>query len=1097
MRHAIQLVTLLFALLLPQMLMAQQNAVQFNHLSIEDGLSQSTVQAILQDSRGYMWFGTQDGLNKYNGYDITVYKSDLEDTTSISDNDIRELYEDEDGRLWIGTQSRGLNLYDREKDRFIHYEAISEDWWTLTASSVWSILEDSNGIFWVGTSYGLNIMNRETGRVQRIYAEENNPETLSDNQITVLFEDSNNTLWVGTANGLNRYSREDSTFTRFLHGSGNRQDDNSYYIRAINEDDNGNLWVGTEESGLLQFNPETGDFRSFTYNENDPQSISDNSVFSILENQEGNLWIGTGNGGLNLLDLDDYTFSQFRHRPENPQSLSNDGINVIYRGEDEILWIGTFAGGVDYIDPDPSLFSHYKNEPVNPRSLSNNIVQSFYEDHNGNIWIGTDGGGLNRFYTETGEFEHYRHRPGQDNTISSDVILDINGTEKGLWLGTYGGGISLFNPESGRFTSYRHDPNDSQSLSSNYVFAIEEKNDGTLWFGTNLGGISILDPEAGTFRRYLANSNYPNSPETVGNNDIRSLLEDSNGDMWIGAYGGVLNRYDEEENQFYFYDINQNSELYASVVQDIYEDGQQRLWMATRGGGLKQFVRESHSFITYSEADSLPSNIVHAIEEDEAGFLWLSTNNGISRFDPETGNFSNYEIEDGIQGREFNPSSSLRDENGYIYFGGVNGFNRFHPENAVVDSLVPPVVLTDLHLFNRSVAVGEDSPLQNHINETDVLTLDHDASVITFEFAALDYSAQKGNQFAYMLEGFDQEWNYIGELRRATYTNLNPGEYIFRVKAANSDGVWDESGISLPIVITPPFWQTSWFMFLMVMVLAGIIYMVYWLRVRAIRKRNKLLASTIAERTAELQKANATKDKLFSIIAHDLINISTGLSGLSGLMKESLEQENIDEVKEYSGHLHNTISQFGTMLKNMLDWARSQTGKIQYDPINFHLADIVDEVIDQQESRAIYKNIKLMSSVDEDLEVNADPDMIMVILRNLVANALKFTDEGGKIEVAAEDIGESVKISVSDNGMGMSEEMVQKIFDYDESVTTLGTSNEKGTGLGISLCKDFIRRNKGILSANSEPGVGTTISFTLPVAQEMGAYSGDILTQAS
>ncbi|MDX1642682.1 MAG: two-component regulator propeller domain-containing protein, partial [Balneolaceae bacterium] len=661
------------------------------------------------------------------------------------------------------------------------------------------------------------------------------------------------------------------------------------------------------------------------------------------------------------------------------------------------------------------------------------------------------------------------HNPGNSSTISSNVILDIYQNEMGLWLATYGGGVDLFDAQSGVIRSYSHNQNTQSELSSDFVFVITPRSDGTLWFGTNLGGVNVFNPETDNFKWYLADPNQPEDPETIGNNDVRSIFEDSNGDMWIGAYGAVLNRYNSSEDRFYLYDVNRGSELYASVVQDIYEDRQGRLWFATRGGGLKEFIPQNEQFVTYSEEDGLPSNIVHAIEEDREGNLWLSTNNGISRFNRDAMRFSNYGLEDGIQSREFNSGSSLRDRDGYIYFGGVNGFNRFHPENIHVDSSIAPVILTDLLLFNESVPVGEESPLDKQISQIERLTLPHDASVITFEFAALDFSAQKGNQFAYMLEGFDEGWNYVGELRRATYTNLSPGEYTFKVRAANSDGIWqsEETATSLPLIITPPFWQTTWFLFTVFIALVGLIYFVYWMRTRSIRRRNQMLASAVEKRTEELQKANATKDKLFSIVAHDLINISTGLSGLSGLMKESIENNKIDEVKEYSSHLHNTISQFSTMLKNMLDWARSQTGRIHYDPMNFQLMDIVDEIIDQQKSNAAYKNIELTSSVDEDLEVYADPDMILVILRNLIANSLKFTTEGGKVEVIAQEEDDMVKVSVQDNGIGMSEEIRHKIFDKDDSVTTVGTSNEKGTGLGISLCKDFVPRNNGTLRADS------------------------------
>lgn len=1084
-------------------LTAQISDIRFHHLTIEDGLSQSTVQTIYQDQEGYIWFGTQDGLNKFDGYDITIYKHDPEDDYSLSHDDIRVIYEDKRGNLWIGTQVRGLNLYDREMDRFIHYVGSSEDedWQTLSSNTVWTMLEDSRENFWVGTSYGLNLMNREEGTFSRIFSDENDPSSLSHNHISKLYEDTNGTLWVGTSEGLNELNRKDTTFTRYLHPDGEIDHAVPRFIRAIYEDRQGMLWVGTEEHGLYYLDRDENIFKNYIDASGSAPFFRENAIYSILEDTQGNLWIGTGNDGLHVLNRETKRFYSYRYHSENPNSLNNNGINSLYETKDQIFWIGTFAGGVNFRDPSTDKFRHYRNDPLNRASLSNNSVQSILKDRLGNVWIGTDGGGLNLFDPDTGEFQHYRYHPNNSNGLSNDVILDMAESEEGIWLGTYGGGVDLFDIETRSFQNFSHDPEDPASLSSDHVFKVFKSSDGLLWFGTNWGGITVFDPASNEYTRYESDFEQPDDPSTVDNNDIREIYEDSDGIIWIGSYGERLTRFDREEGRFSFFDINVDDTIYSSVIQSIHEDHANRFWLGTRGGGLKLFDRETQEVMSFSVNDGLPSNIVHAIVEDEQGYLWLSTNNGISRFDPDSKNFLNYGLESGVQSKEFNPRSAYRDDNGFIYFGGVNGFNRFHPDSIRSDTTSYPVVLTDFQIFNRPVPIHEDSPLQKQISQTETLTLSHEASVITFGYSALNFSEEKRNQFAYKLDGFEEDWNYVGDQRRATYTNLDPGEYTFRVMASNSDGIWNESGTSLTLIVTPPFWQTNWFIGLMIVGLTGSVLLIFRIRIKSIRRQNKRLAEIINSRTHELKRANATKDKLFSIISHDLNNVAAGLVGLSELLKTSVEEGKTDDIKQYTGYLHDTSTRFLSMLKNLLAWARSQSGQIEYTPRKFRIDDLVDEVVAQEKSRAFNKGIDLTYSINSVFEVYADPDMTIVILRNLVHNALKFTEKGGEVKVKTDPHGEYVVISVSDNGIGMDDETIRKILDHEEQVTSKqGTSREKGTGIGLPLCRDFIERNGGEMKVESKVGEGTTISFMLPInehssldSEEKEGYDYDIL----
>lgn len=1064
----------------PGNLFAQEADIRFDFLTPGDGLSQSTVQAILQDTDGYMWFGTQDGLNKYDGYNITVYRNDPDDPRSLSNDDVRVIYEDRKGDLWIGTQARGLNRYNRETDDFTVYTGDQENWQTLSDNTVWAVHEDSAGVFWVGTAYGLNIMDREKETFLRHFSEEDSINTLSHNQINAIYEDRQGTIWVGTTRGLNKYNRREHSFTRYLDGKSSE----SHYIRSIYEDRNGILWIGTEEKGLYSFNRESETFYQYAHDPDDPESLADNSVYAVTEDSRGNLWIGTANQGLDIFDRKREIFYHYRSHPEDPYSLNNNGINSLYESEDGIFWAGTYAGGANFIDPAGNRFLHYSHSPMNPKSLSNNSVLSFAEDQDDNLWVGTDGGGLNLFDPSTGHFQHFRHNNDDPNSPSNDVILDMHQNSDGIWFGTYGSGIDLLDPESQTFKQIYWE--ETSNLSSNQIFVIQEHSNGDLWIGTNRGGINVLDAKSGNFKRFLANPYDSKDSTTINNNDIREIYEDSNDDVWIGSYGGYLTKYQPADSLFRLYDINENQRFFSNVIQDITEDQQNRLWLATRGGGLKLFNRKTTEITSYTTDNGLASNIIHAIIEDDNGRLWLSTNNGISRFDTEAKSFLNYHTEHGIQGLEFNPRAAYKNDDGFLFFGGVNGFNKFHPDSIGVDSLVSPVVLTDFLIFNEDVPIGGESPLEKHISQTEKVVLPHTASVITFGFSSLNFHSIKGNQFAFKLEGFEENWNFVGDQRQATYTNLNPGEYTFRVKNSNRDGFWAEEGVALALVITPPYWKTLWFISLLILVFFGIIFLLYRLRVKAIRQQNIQLATIISERTSELKAANKTKEKLFSVIAHDLNNNAAGIIGLAEILKDSAENDRMDELKTYTSLLYQSADRFALLLKNLLTWARSQTGNIEYKPQKFTIADVTDEVMGQEESRAFNKNINLRNLISPELVVFADENMVSVILRNLVQNALKFTEKSGEIIINARSVNQHVEISVSDNGIGMDEDTLVNIFNEGHQVIKQGTSNEKGTGLGLPLCADFIRKNNGTIRAESKKDGGTKIIFTLPAETGKG-----------
>jgi ligand-binding sensor domain-containing protein/signal transduction histidine kinase len=1080
--HRLTALIIILGFLLSIEVEAQGVDKRFNHITIEDGLSQSSVRAILQDSKGFMWFGTEDGLNRYDGHDFTVFKTVAGNPNSLSDNNINTLFEDSKQRIWIGTQSGGLTLYDWKKNQFTNYTVIDdqEHRQQLSSNTIWAITEDHEGLIWVGTSSGLNLFDPVSGRFHQIFSD-SEEGSLSGNHISNLFVDNDGVLWVGTNNGLNKMDREGGGFKQFQTAEIGSSTVLLGMIRSIYQDYRGSLWIGTDDQGLFLLDDENELFTRYVHEPGNPNSISGNAVFSVLEDDIGNLWVGTGNDGINIFDRDNEIFHRYQQSSADPYSISTDSINEIYKSKEGIIWIGTFAGGINFYNLEERFFNHFVNDPGNVNSLSNNIVQSIREGPEGTLWIGTDGGGLNQFDPVSEEFKRIPSIPGNNQTPSSNIILDIERTESGMWLATYGGGVDFFNFDTQQYRNFSAEPANLQRLSSPDVFTINKSRDGNLWFSTNGGGISELEPVEERFRHFRLFQDKPDEPYTLRNDDARIAFEESNGDIWMGTHGGLIHRYVRGDMNIKVYSINEHNHYSASLVQTILEDENGTLWFGSRGGGLLRYDRELDRVIPYATTDDgLPSNIIHTLLRDHHGMIWMSTNNGISRLNPAISEFSNLNVEHGLHTREFKPRSGTVHSDGTIYFGTVSGLIRFHPDNLRIDETTYPVILTELLLFNRRVLIGDDSPLNEFISELSEISLSHGNSVITIGYTSLNFRRLKGDQFAYRLLGFEEDWNFVGGQRRATYTNLSPGKYEFQVMSANNYGIWNEDYSALTIIIVTPFWRTWWFMVLMILLILLVSIEFYRYRMNLIRTEQIRLEKKIMERTKELLKSNSTKDKLFSIIAHDLRNYATSIIGLSALINENSKEGNFEEIKGYAEMLEKAAYQFHDFLKNLLEWARYQTDKIKIEPKVFSLEDVVSHVAEQSGPNANSKGIDIKVYIEEDLKVFADPNLFAIAMFNLINNAVKFSHPKGRIEVRGKTIGSNrVEISVQDYGVGMTEESVEKLLAGGQAFTKQGTAGEKGTGLGFDLCKDFVEKNGGSIKIDSKVGEGTTVRFTL------------------
>ncbi|HEU4322960.1 MAG TPA: two-component regulator propeller domain-containing protein [Roseiflexaceae bacterium] len=912
---------------LPQL---PKRPLRFDRLTPGQGLASPIVWDVLQDHRGFVWFATFDGLQRYDGYNLTTYLSRLDDSRSLSGNQLRVLFEDRSQVLWVGTWNNGLNRYDRQTDRFTRYRHDPADPASLSGNAIRAIVEDRAGNLWIATNGGLSRFDRATQRFVRFQHDPADPHSLGYNDIFSLYEDWAGALWIGTyGGGLDRFDPASGRFAHYRHNPADPASLSTDRVyTAITEDQAGGLWIGTWDGGLERLDRATGRFTHYRHDPADPASLAYNTVAALHVDAAGVLWAGTWGGGLDRFDPASGGFLHERSDPLDPSSLSDQRVVAITEDRSGMLWLGTEGGGVSLLDRYKQQFAHYRERPGDAASLAGSQVFGIAEDQTGDWWISTFGGGLNRLDRQSGQFAHYRHDPDDPASLSHDavasVFVDRTGT---LWAGTLQG-LNRLDRETGRFVRYRHNDADPQSLSHDQVNTIYEDRAGALWLGT-LDGLNRLDRRTGRFTRYRHD---PNDPTSLSAFPIRTIIEDRRGNLWIGTRGGGLNRFDRQTGTFVRYQQKRADprSLSSNAVLAIYEDQAGTLWLGTEDGGLNRFDPATGQVIaSYRREDGLPSDSITSILADQQGKLWLGTSHGLARFDPATRQIRAYDESDGLPISLFQFGAAHRSRSGELIVGGINGFVAFDPSQLKEDAAAPPIALTDFQLANKPVPIGPDSPLVQAIDDQPVLTLSHEDRVISIEFAALSFRAPARNRYRYLLEGFDREWTVVDGTRRfVTYTNLHPGSYLFRVYGSNSHGVWNHAGRSLRIVITPPWWQTLWFRALAVLLLLGTGIGAYQWRVHALAARNRLLAAQVAERTGALaqrtdelaiansqlqhQIAERTQaEEALQQVNHTLEQHVTELSALNQIVQALTMWTNLDPM----------LDMVGTMMTRLFDAA--------------------------------------------------------------------------------------------------------------------------------------------------------------------------------
>jgi ligand-binding sensor domain-containing protein/signal transduction histidine kinase len=1066
------LLLLISILLLPGVTLPQHHF--FSTYSLEEGLSQSVVNCLYQDSQGFIWAGTQNGLNKFNGYAFEIYSYNPSDTNSLSNNWVYSIAEDLDGNLWVCTKN-GLNKFVRKENRF-HRIRYSTGYLHDVTAYPYDAIVSSSGEVLINTPPVLTVYDPAKKTFLHFTSDLEYDGSVKDNRIPLL-EDTGGLIWVGSTRGLSCFDPKSKTFRYFLADPGRKDAISDNSITALFEDRKGTIWAGTN-NGLNRYDKKTGRFISYSSDPRNPFSLSHNFIRSILQDNAGNFWIGTEGGGLNKLTfaMDDQPF--FEGFTSENNHLSHNIVNSLIIDRSENLWIGTLQG-ISKTDLKKPKFTLYRRSD-SPYSVNllGNVIASIYKDENGILWIGNWGQGLNLFDRRTGHVEHFSTRLQGNHHLTNDFVHVVFGdSDHRTWIGTRDGAF-IFDREKHRFLRineyFRNDR--IPSLRGVRIFMIIQDRAGSYWIGTQ-NGLYRINARNGTTEHFNEEAA---EGRRISSNLIYSLLEDRDGIIWIATLNG-LDAYDPGRGKLSHFRKAEGSEnsLCDNFVISLCEDHAGRIWIGT-STYVNCFTKKDSLFTYYSQENGLPNNRIFEIQEDRLHNVWFATGNGLSRFDTVSHTFRTYTVEQGLQGLEFNLRASYKSPDGEMFFGGMNGVNSFYPDSIRDNPFVPPIVFTSFYTITGGIKKFLE------IQNTEDVVLKYNENIFTIEFAALEYTNPRNNRYAYRLEGVSDAWIDLGSRRFVPFTNLPAGEYRFTVRGCNNDGKWNEAGKSLRIVIRPPWWRSwpAYISYFLVLVLLVVLY-IKWRERNLIRQRNTL-EKKVEQRTfqierqkEELEHLNATKDKFFSIIAHDLRSPFNSILGFSDLLLSDFRKYDHEKIEKYLTNIKEASRQAFELLQNLLFWARSQTGTLEFKPVSFDLRDRIEENIFLVKSQAEKKSIRITHTATEGQTALGDVNMIDTVLRNLLTNAIKFSPRESSVSVQVRESGNQWEVTVKDSGIGIAAENLARIFRVDSKFTRSGTEKERGTGLGLILCKEFVERHGSTIHVESEPGRGSEFTFFL------------------
>jgi len=1073
MMRVIRKILLLLYLVFIQLLANSQEDIKFTALTIKDGLSSNTVTSILKDHYGFMWFGTEDGLDKFDGTKFKIYRYKPNDPTSLQTNEILSLHEDNTGNLWVATSGGSLSFYDRKKDAFINFPA-GETPGVIANNVIMDVCSDFQGKIWVAHYGGVNIVDPNT-RIASAIPIANNLGTVLKGPANCLYQDRKHFMWIGTAAGLFRYNPITRSLTQFLHHDEDPLSLSGNDIKTISEDKEGNIWVGTI-GGLSVLKNGATDFTGFFPGE---EHFRGKLIFSIVIDGQ-KLWAATANGLL-VLDMKTAIVQTHNYDERDGHSLSARSIRRLYIDKQGIFWVGTNGGGVNKYDKNLNLFSFVKSDVFDQKGLNAPYVSSFEEDESGNVFVGTDGGsGISLFDRKTKLFQHFKLRSRRKTPAGNIAVLALTKNKKAqLVCGTYGDGVFVFDPVSGKYSQLMQGPG-IHDLNSNFIFCLKTDRAGNLWVGTNGDGLNVLNQDYKVIARYTPDPKRPNDKLLPLNGYIRDILEDKLGNIWIATHGGGIATLNPATGKFIVYNTR-NSSLPNDKVPTLHQDHLGNIWVGTFGNGVAMLNPVTKRFTFFSESNGLQNNTVYKILQDQNGLIWVSTNKAISSIDISTNKITNYCSHNGVQNNNFVGGSGIMLSSGEIFFGGLEGFNYLNPARLNRINNIPTVIITDLAISNQSVIPSAKGPIKENISIAQEINLDYKQN-FALTFVGLNYTNPEQNQYAYKLEGFDKDWNYVGHTSTASYTNLDPGDYVFRVKASNNSGNWNNEGAAIKIYVHPPFWRTTVAYIFYVLLAIGLIL---YLRYRSILKwKRKFQAEQKQQEAERVRELDALKIKFLTNLSHEF---RTPISLILGPVNNLLSHQN----EKTAGQL-NMIRRNATRLLNLvnqlLDFRKMEEQELALHESEGELVSFIREASDSFTDLSKKNNIDFIFKSDIDqLHTRFDHDKIERIIFNVLSNAFKFTLKGGRITLELHRMPDPpdldrtwIMIQISDSGIGIPVDQKEKIFDrFFQSATTASILNQ-GTGIGLSITKEFVEMHGGTIEVQSECEKGTTFSVCLP-----------------